>query len=85
MTDSDIVLDFMVVKKKIVEGKTVVLVEKLFLERCEPLHILFLSFKQIRCSGEVDAGGFDIIAVEVHDSLVKMIGVLFYEDTELSF
>ena len=85
MTDSDIVLDFMIVEEKVIEGKAIVLIEKLLLKRCEPFYILFLLFKQIRCSGEVDASSFDVIAVEVHDSLIEMIGILLNEDTELSF
>jgi len=83
-TDGDVVLDFMVVEKEVVEGETIVLVEKFFLKNREPFCALFISFEVVRCSCKVEKSSFDVVTVEIHDPLIEVVGVLLNKSAEFS-
>ena len=73
------------VEEKIVENKSLIILQKFNLSIIKPTHILSLFIDKLWSSGEVDAGCFDVVAVEVHHSFVEVVGILLDKYSKRSF
>ena len=85
MADSNIVLDFVMIEEKIVEDKSIIILEKFYLSIIDSIYILLLLIEKLWSSDEVDAGCFDVVAVEVHHPFVEIVGILLDKYSKLSF
>ena len=73
------------VEEKIVEDKSIIILEKFYLSIIDSIYILLLLIEKLWSSDEVDAGCFDVVAVEVHHPFVEIVGILLDKYSKQSF